>query len=109
MTNVLISGDPLNPQGSDLISQTASLRVGLPVPQGWNVLSGNHLQSEIITVTYRDNTGEHAALEAAQSRLLEAMQEVRSEITRINEAAGRTVFNPSATSALQEQINIMME
>jgi predicted phage gp36 major capsid-like protein len=30
-----------------------------------------------------------------------ALREVRAEITRVNEAAGYTVFNPAATQALQ--------
>ena len=32
------------------------------------------------------------------------LKEVRAEISRINNAAGRTVFNPSATDALEEVI-----
>lgn len=34
-------------------------------------------------------------------RLIEDLTEVRHEITRINQAAGQTVFNPAATEALQ--------
>lgn len=37
-------------------------------------------------------------------RLLEDLQEVRREISRLNEAAGQTIFNPAATMALAQQI-----
>lgn len=53
MTNVLIRGDALDPQSTDLIAQTKSLKVGAPVPRGWRVLSGNLSESEIARVCYR--------------------------------------------------------
>lgn len=53
MNNFLISGDALNPCHSDLIAQTKSLDVGLRVPEGWRVLSGNERQSTIARVCYR--------------------------------------------------------
>lgn len=36
--------------------------------------------------------------------LLDAMREVSHEITRLNKAAGETVFNPAATGALRERM-----
>lgn len=40
----------------------------------------------------------------SKSQLLADLLEVRYEITRVNEAAGCTVFNPAATSALSSII-----
>ena len=53
MQNYLISGDPLDPSGSDLIAQVEQLAVGKPVPEGWRVLSGNLTYSSIARVCYR--------------------------------------------------------
>lgn len=53
MNNFLISGDALYPCGTDLIAQTKSLNVGLRVPEGWRVLSGNTSHSTIARVCYR--------------------------------------------------------
>lgn len=36
-----------------------------------------------------------------KTELLAALAEVRAEISRLNRAAGQTVFNPAATSALE--------
>ena len=36
--------------------------------------------------------------------VIEDLREIRAEITRVNEAAGRTVFNPAATDALNALI-----
>ena len=45
-------------------------------------------------------------LAASLTRLetLADLQEVRIEISRVNEAAGQTVFNPAATEALDSVI-----
>jgi hypothetical protein len=51
--NYLLSGDPLEPSGTDLIAQTKSLAVGARVPDGWRVLSGNERESTIARVAYR--------------------------------------------------------
>ncbi len=51
--NILLSGDAMEPNSCDLIVQLDSLRVGLPVPDGWRVLSGNVEQSQIARVAYR--------------------------------------------------------
>jgi hypothetical protein len=53
MTNILISGDPLNPQSTDLIVQKKNLAVDQPVPDGWRVLTGNLRTSLIARVCYR--------------------------------------------------------
>lgn len=37
------------------------------------------------------------------------LQEVRSEITRLNLAAGRTVFNPAATDAVDQWIKALRD
>lgn len=47
MRSYLVSGDPSEPSGSDLLAQTDSLAVGQPVPEGWRVLSGNERESTI--------------------------------------------------------------
>jgi len=101
-TNILISGDPLNPAGSDLIHQTDYLDVGLPVPEGWRVMTGNMMTSEITRTAYREEIPGYGE---AESQLLDDLQEVRLEITRINETAGLTIFNPTATSVLQGHID----
>ncbi len=102
MSNILISGDPLDPQGSDLIHQTTSLDVGKPVPEGWRVMTGNNLTSTITRTAYRDELDGYGEVE---SELLSDLLEVRHEITRINETAGMTIFNPTATSVLQGHID----
>lgn len=56
MQNFLISGDALNPSGTDLIAQTRLLGVGKPVPEGWRVLSGSTDWSTIARVCYRYET-----------------------------------------------------
>lgn len=53
MSAQLLRGDPMEPLGSDIIAQFDSLDVGLPVPAGWRVLSGNLQSSEIARVAYR--------------------------------------------------------
>jgi hypothetical protein len=53
MRNYLVSGDPLEPCGTDLIAQTQSLAVGERVPEGWRVLSGNERESTIARVAFR--------------------------------------------------------
>lgn len=53
MTNTLVSGDPLKPSDYDMIAQTARVPVGHAIPVGWNVLSGNAMDSLIARVAYR--------------------------------------------------------
>jgi hypothetical protein len=53
MQNFLVSGDPLEPCSTDLIAQRKLLKVGLPVPEGWRVLSGNERDSVIARVAFR--------------------------------------------------------
>lgn len=41
--------------------------------------------------------------------ILEQLAEVRAEISRINRAAGQTIFNPAATQALEAVMNELGE
>lgn len=41
--------------------------------------------------------------------IIEQLQEIRKEITRVNQAAGETIFNPCATSALEGISNFFLE
>lgn len=40
---------------------------------------------------------------------LSLLKEIREEITRVNQAAGETVFNPALTSALNDLQNSLTE
>jgi len=51
--NILIEGDPLAPNDSDIIVQEAHLNVDEPVPEGWRVMTGNNRSSLIMRVVYR--------------------------------------------------------
>ena len=42
-------------------------------------------------------------------RLEDIYEEVRPEITRVNETAGQTIFNPCATDMLEDIENIIFE
>jgi hypothetical protein len=53
MRFVLIDGDPMEPSALDKIAQFDSLEVGLRVPDGWRVLSGNSRESEVCRIVYR--------------------------------------------------------
>jgi hypothetical protein len=53
MQNYLVSGDPLEPSSTDLIAQKKLLAVGLAVPEGWRVLTGNNRDSVIARVCFR--------------------------------------------------------
>jgi hypothetical protein len=53
MQNYLVSGDPMEPCPTDLIAQRALLKVGLPIPEGWRVLTGNARDSVIARVAFR--------------------------------------------------------
>ena len=53
LKNTLIQGDPLKPDDLDLIAQTATIRVEEPVPDGWQVLTGNIFNSRIARVAFR--------------------------------------------------------
>ena len=46
----------------------------------------------------------NAALLAAAPDLLEALQEILPEISRLNQARGETVFNPTATNMARKAI-----
>ena len=46
--------------GLDLIAQTKRLDVGLPVPDGWRILTGNNESSLIARVAYRDEITEES-------------------------------------------------
>ena len=61
---------------------------------------------DILEVDSPVNQGIRAetAMALAASKMLEAMEEVSVEITRLNKAAGETVFNPAATSMLRYAI-----
>jgi len=60
--NKLIEGDPLAPSDLDVIVQSASLNVGLPVPDGWRVMTGNMHTSLIMRIIYRyEEEAEEAA------------------------------------------------
>ena len=62
-TNIQITGDPLNPDGYDLIAQIATLSVDLPIPPGWRVTTGGHRFSEIVRIEYREIIEEEEAVE----------------------------------------------
>jgi hypothetical protein len=49
----LVEGDPFDPQPMDIIVQVDVLPVSKPLPDGWTVLGGNHLNSTIARVTTR--------------------------------------------------------
>jgi hypothetical protein len=51
--NTLIKGDVLDPSCDDIIAQIAILKVGEKVPKGWNVLTGNSMDSLIGRVVLR--------------------------------------------------------
>jgi len=53
ITRHLVTGDPMNPEATDLIVETGALQVGSPVPEGWRVLSGNMQWSSIARVVMR--------------------------------------------------------
>ena len=53
MRFVLISGNPMEPESTDIIAQFDRLPVGRSVPDGWRVLSGNTTDSEIARVAFR--------------------------------------------------------
>lgn len=53
ITNTLLEGDALAPVSTDIIVQKGYLRVGLPVPEGWRVLTGNQYDSSVYRVAYR--------------------------------------------------------
>lgn len=60
MQNFLIQGDPMAPESTDLIAQRKLLKVGLPVPDGWRVLTGNNRDSVIARVAFRYEIGEES-------------------------------------------------
>lgn len=68
----------------------------------------NVAQAKIVkgarTVTLKDGDTTVAIWDHRDFETLLALNEVRREITRINEAAGQTVFNPAATAALDAEI-----
>jgi len=49
----LIEGDMFEPSSSDIIYQEGRLAVGLPVPEGWRVLTGNMHDSQVVRVVMR--------------------------------------------------------
>ncbi len=53
INNVLLAGDPLFPEDTDLIVQRGYLKVGDPVPDGWRVLTGNPRESLVARVVHR--------------------------------------------------------
>ena len=54
----LIEGDLMNPTSNDLILQEGRLKVGLPVPNGWTVTTGNMHDSKVFRVAYRHQIDE---------------------------------------------------
>jgi hypothetical protein len=52
-TAVLVDGDPLAPNNSDLLTVTGRLNVGTAVPSGWRVLTGNQWTSLVVATAYR--------------------------------------------------------
>lgn len=51
--NKLVSGDPMQPSGSDVIVQIGVINVGEPLPDGWRPLTGNNNVSKIARVVLR--------------------------------------------------------
>lgn len=56
--NTIIEGDTMKPSDFDMIAQVGYLDVGLPVPEGWNVLTGNQRESKVARVVLRHEIGE---------------------------------------------------
>jgi RecJ-like exonuclease len=54
-------------------------------------------------------TQEENRMPRSNAEIIADLLEVRREITRVNQAAGHTVFNPTATSALSAIIAEMEE
>ena len=53
MTFQLLRGDPMEPSSGDVLAQFDLLAVGKPVPDGWRVLTGNAIMSQIARVVLR--------------------------------------------------------
>jgi hypothetical protein len=53
MRHILIEGDPMEPQSTDLIVQINTAPVGARIADGWRVLTGNARESQIARVAYR--------------------------------------------------------
>lgn len=52
--NVLVEGDPMNPNEYDLIAQSTSMRDGkVPPGDGWNILAGGHAYNHWARIVYR--------------------------------------------------------
>jgi hypothetical protein len=51
--------------------------------------------------------GKAAARRDERKSMLATLKWVRQEITRVNDAAGETVFNPAATDAISEEIRAL--
>lgn len=49
----LIKGDALHPNNCDLLALTGCLNVGLPVPDGWRVITGNQRSSLVAIIAMR--------------------------------------------------------
>lgn len=64
MANILVRGDALEPSSYDLIVQTKHINVGDPLPEGWQVLSGNARMSEIARIVYRCDIEENLETQA---------------------------------------------
>lgn len=54
----LVSGDALEPTDTDILAQQGYLEVGLEVPEGWRVLTGNIRESLVVWIGYRYELGE---------------------------------------------------
>lgn len=52
--SILTWGDPLQPLGSDLITQIATIPVGSLLPADWHPLTGNAYTTQIVRTVYRD-------------------------------------------------------
>ena len=62
-THILLRGDPMDPQDTDLIAQFKTLPVGEPVPSlHWTVLDGNMHNSEIARFVFRYQLTEEEAM-----------------------------------------------
>lgn len=60
ITSVMIQGDAIKTNSTDLIAQLATINVGEPIPEGWSVTTGNMHYSEIVRIVYRYQIEEEA-------------------------------------------------
>ena len=48
-----LDGNPFEPNGFDMFAQVGLLSTSESVPDGWKVMTGNHMQSVVARIVYR--------------------------------------------------------